>query len=611
MGSGSTLTDIATVSRNWNITTRSRSAGLYALSLIDIDLTQTAQNFFGGAGPASARLPADAPTEFIFSMNPKSMDLEEPASVQIVPTQDGSQFIEHQGSIYKNITISGTTGVRPDKRGTQIIPVLGIPNPFATLNNTNNNLPPGEVSGFEALLQLRNLFRAYFDAKRDPEIAHKVVMVWQNGREGEVYVVEPITFRTKRDSSSPISTNYEIVLRTIKRLDFPTLEVTDSYAVRTGLDRLTERLNETIRIMTVSVNAATTLFDSTVGVAQATLNSVITPAQTVLNALSQVSNTAARAIAIPRNTVALLANSSLDLVQSLQRIPGEINAYKQEGISTQLSTAFNAYKNIFRKAAATYAEDTLYDQSAGAKFDTRTSAYNNPTSGPPRSGGSPTNLANVRAPAGTGITSVRSFDTIFSIAQRVLGDQARWKEIAILNGLSAPYIDVGGDGKTVLRPNDSILFPASAVDTSSVEQDLTSSTTPLTRRLGRDLKLVSFESAGGITAFDLDTNNKGDAATIEGISNLQQAIEIKFSTEKGSLPTHPTFGIAAPIGSKATLRSITAFQLDARLSLLRDARIANVSRLNFRVDGNTLSINAAVEIAGIDDSLNISFEARR
>ena len=56
--------------------------------------------------------------EFEFNMNPSDMDLEEPAAVTIVPTQNQGQFIEHQGVIYRNITISGTTGLRPNKKET-------------------------------------------------------------------------------------------------------------------------------------------------------------------------------------------------------------------------------------------------------------------------------------------------------------------------------------------------------------------------------------------------------------------------------------------------------------------------------------------------------------
>src|SRR4051812_31690065 len=103
---------------NWSL----QSQGMYALALVNIN--SPSQKLFTTLAAASA-------VEFVFKMNPKSLDLEEPASVIVTPTQDGSSFVEHQGSVFKNITIAGTTGLRPNKGQTaSIIPILGIPNPL-------------------------------------------------------------------------------------------------------------------------------------------------------------------------------------------------------------------------------------------------------------------------------------------------------------------------------------------------------------------------------------------------------------------------------------------------------------------------------------------------
>ena len=550
--------------------------------------------------------------EFIFDINPQSLDLEEPAAVHIVPTQDGGQFIEHHGQIYKNITITGTTGIRPGKKAGDVIPVLGLPNPFAATEVGTNGLPQGEESGFERLLKLRNLFRTYFDAKQDPNKSHNAVLVWENGKEGEFYVVEPLMFRTRRDSSSPLTFNYEIQLRTIQRVDMAIiLRAADVRAERTQISRLFERTAELNRKLADALRFVEAVTDRVVGIGQAAVNEVITPARFLLDGLANVVSSATGVLAIPRNSVALLSMSAQNLATALQGVEDARNAYKTTGVSTELSRTASAYKTIARLAAAVHAERTLYSRNINQRITARSQAYRNPQSGPPRTGGSPLDLQNVRGAAGTAISPIGGSDTVFTLAKRLLGDQARWKELVLLNDLKAPYISDDGDGKDVLRPGvDNILFPAAPTQTSEVspnsrEEDL------LVQRLGRDFKLVTVESASGIYAFDIAVDSGGDLARIEGVENLAQAVELKFSVERGELPTHPSYGIEHPIGRKANIRSLIAFDLEARASLLMDSRVSNVSKLNYELIGNVLRVYAQVEIAEVDGNLSVSFEARR
>jgi len=611
---GSTITSLESVRANWNISTRSNSNKLYRLALLNAEELDVVSPHL--APGVSSRFLEGEPVEFVFDVNPKSIDVEEPAAVQIIPTQDGSQFVEHQGNIYKNILIAGTTGLRPNKRNTGLIPILGIPNPFAapnTIENANSGLPPGEVSGFESLLKLRNLFRAYNDIKRDPNFASKVVMMWENGKEGEFYVVEPVSFKTRRDSSSPVTAMYEIQLRTIGKLNyfiFP--RETDSRLNLTGVLSIPAQFNEIARKLNFALSTLASIPDNLVGVTQAALSTVIIPATRVFNNITSVSNAVGRAFTVPRNAVSLLSTSSLDLMVSLQRIEAERNAGNQRGTTTLHSTAWKAAKDIFRAAAQSFSIDSLYAEGAGEKFNTRNSAYFDPVTGAPRTGGSPTNLSEVATPGGTEIATVYNHDTIFTLALRLLGDAARWKELVILNNLKYPYVDVTGDGKDILRPTDQILFPSNFTGgTSAVVQDINKDETPLTKRLGRDLKLQSIQELSGIETFDLSINTKGDLELIDGVENLKQAVRIKFSTEKGSLPTHPRFGLSAPIGRKISIRSIIGFQVDTRTSLLQDSRISTVNGLNFSVDGNVLFIKASLGVVGTDNSVGVVLEARR
>jgi hypothetical protein len=597
--------------QNWLISTRGASAKLYALAIVNTKFRGLAQKSTLSGAVAQSGPIGD---EFVFNMNPKSLDLEEPGSTVITPTQDGSNFVESQGSLYKNIAIGGTTGLRPNKADVKIIPVLGIPNPLSNPDvSPETLLPAKERTGMDELLSLRNLFRRYWDLKRDPAHAHETMMVWQNGKEGEFYIVEPINIRTRRDSGSPLTWAYEISLRTLKRVEFEFVRPNDPYKERNSRTRLSERLTDITRKLSSALAIAQALTDRTVGVAQATLNEVIGPARAVLDGVTGITTSATRAFSIPRNSLALLSRSAIDLSDALEAANSANNAYKEEGVLTQLAEVQKAFKSIAKQASRLFAEDSLFAQPISSKFKARSDAYIDPDTGrkPPRSS-SPTNIANAPVGSGTALGTVLGRDNIFSVAQRLLGDSARWKELVVTNDLKPPYVDPTGDGVKVKRPGDKILYPTSGSSSpSAVTPDTNAVPDPIVGRLGRDLQLVSFSAAGGLVLLDLAKNINGDLERIEGIDNLEQAIELKFSTEQGSLPTHPDYGLAAPIGSKALIRTFIGFHLNLRSSLLADPRISSVNSLSFQLDGNTVSVNADLNVAEIDQGVSISFDARR
>jgi hypothetical protein len=595
--------------QNWRIATRGASRGLYALAIVDI---KKFENITTAGSPYLSEIVRLKDHEFVFNMNPRSLDLEEPAAVMVVPTQGGGQFIEHQGQIYKNVHIAGTTGLRPNKKSTipGIIPIppAGIPSPFDASTDAQTLLPKGESTGFDDFIRLRNVFRNYFHLKSDAITASRWVMIWQNGKEGEFYIVEPMSFRTRRDSSNPLTMQYDIVLRTIQRADLSMYYHTDDRRKRTAIQALNERLTNLTNEIAAAFRVTEGLIDNVVSIGQATINNVLGPARAVLGGLQGVTTAYTRAFSVPRNSIALLARDAIDLSEALMSAN---TAYQLEGVLTQDVIAAFAYKTLGIQMGRLYAEDSLFDESISQKFDDRTTAYNSPTSGFPATGGSPLSMQNTAVPTTTGTATITSYDTIFTLAQRLLADQGRWKEIVVLNGLKAPYISETGDGIDVLRPGDTVLFPAPmSVSQSGVEQDA-SDADPLTKRLGRDLRLVSYQAFGGFEDFDLAVNQRGDIALIEGQSNLEQAVRIKFSTEQGTLPTHPQFGVRAPIGSKVNIRSLIGFQLNARASLLQDNRIDEINDLRFAVEGNVLTVKATLQIAEIDGGVAVSFQSRR
>ncbi len=109
---------------------------MYSLFLFDSQ-TQLALNL--SDLPGSPQIDPAGRTntaEYFFRVPPKIHDMSEPFATQVVATQNGGKIIESQGSIIKEIRLSGTTGLRPYKNAPKKIPLLGniVPNILTTFN---------------------------------------------------------------------------------------------------------------------------------------------------------------------------------------------------------------------------------------------------------------------------------------------------------------------------------------------------------------------------------------------------------------------------------------------------------------------------------------------
>lgn len=583
---------------------------VYALVLFDLNLREPVGKPQWGSG-------SEAVHEFIFDINPKSLELDEQAAVTIVPTQNGGKYVEHQGGIFKDIRIGGTTGLRPFAQRGSIVPVIGIPSPFAQAVDQETLLPPEEKTGFDVLIELRNLFRTYWSLKKDPTTSHNIVMVWQNGHEGDFYIVEPLSFNTRRDSRSPFTFNYEIQLKTIERYDAVLgrtlnriLEEQSKNRSRAGVlgrvNNFTNNMKRYTSFLGASVNSINNLIGNTAVTLLNVPNQVIGDAANLLTGLS-------RTLSIPRGLVAHEAAQIWEFVDAYDEFRRETDdGYFATAVLTELSQVSNAFKKLARNMDSLVNEPSIWGQAKWLhSVHTRYSKIYRSNGQNANSGrGSVQNFA---APGATQKAKVQVNETIHNAARRLLGDAVKWKDLVILNGLKAPYISEDGDGISVLRPGDSILFPAvvsSATSSIRGDIDVAEGTDPFVRSLGRDLKVKKVAEGGNTGLFDLDTS-AGDLATTEGVPNMEQATLMKFSIERGDLPEHPSYGISLPIGTKGLIRSMLGYQIDARSCLLADSRVEEVNKLNFRVEGDTVNVQAVVRVKGVDSAISLGFSRGR
>lgn len=187
---------------------------------------------------------------------------------------------------------------------------------------------------------------------------------------------------------------------------------------------------------------------------------------------------------------------------------------------------------------------------------------------------------------------VRIGDTLPSLAQRVLGDGLRWRELVTLNHLKPPFLVSSLDPldrlpDTVLW-GDWIKVPAQAINASVVTGE---------EALGQDVRL----DKGRLT-----TTN-GDLNLILGGANFSQALRHRVTVPYGSFLPHPTYGCEIysilGVGNNAVVMLLGSGFV--RRALLRDPRSATIN-VGARAAGDTLAIDVQAQAVGEERVMDLN-----
>ena len=264
----------------------------------------------------------------------------------------------------------------------------------------------------------------------------------------------------------------------------------------------------------------------------------------------------------------------------------------------------NALQKAKRAINSLLAESSLRDNpisDAKDKIARATDAYlveggSRLSARSPANGGSSLSISNERLPGNFRTSKVQLGENIKGAAHRLLGDPGRWKTLALINNLRAPFIADAG-GEDVLQPGDDILYPVvgttgpgpAIVNISTVEADQALSIAE--QAFGRDARLKSSRD-GNVQVTDVAISQSGDWDTIAGIDNVEQALRIKFSTEKGELTAHPSFGAKFPLGKKIDANSFNTFSIQTRSTIFSDPRVEDIQFLTFKAVGDKMVVSA-------------------
>ncbi len=636
-----------------------RMQRLYSIALIDVRDGSVVRTSFPLDPAAGKKARPGRSAEFFFRVAPRVHEMTEPFSTTIVPTQNSGKFIESHGSIIKQIRVSGTTGLRPNK---SLPPAIDLLREFGvdltgftdlSLGFSRKRLPDDEATGWDDIIFLRNIFRLYSDIKegrRDVIAPRNVVMIWRNAKDLDFWVVEPQDFKLSQNSQSPMTYEYSIGFRTLSKYDHLFREPIDPLQSILARRRFFARLQQygqslgrafsflatqISRLDSIGAFAATTLLAPLVSLTRGILavkTSITTFGSRTRNRARELRSRiddALRQIAGQTQEFALTPSVSPSFETAFTLVAGERPDFSQrfplqdpvvrtlrriQIIASRILTEKSLQDTVTNRTSARRSEIvSRYARSSGPRGAVR----------PPATGGSSTFLGNEPITSAVTETTIRVGETIQDIALRCLGHRGRWHVIAVLNGLSAPYISATG-GVGVLMPGDTILCPADGirgsnaaeigVDDNATDRDTSNQDDNLfgevQQAYGRDVRLRSVRG-GSVDLTDLVVGQNGDISTIIGIPNVDQAMKIKFATERGELAVHPDFGSAFPLGSKATTTAFTTFQIDVRNTLLSDPRVIGIESLDFVVRGDVLLTEADLRLAGSADALSTTFALRR
>jgi hypothetical protein len=109
---------------------------------------------------------------------------------------------------------------------------------------------------------------------------------------------------------------------------------------------------------------------------------------------------------------------------------------------------------------------------------------------------------------------------------------------------------------------------------------------------------------------DIAVNSFGDIRLSAGITNIIQALKIKFGTKKGTIITHPEFGLGLTpgvINSEFTAQDLFD-EINKMLEL--DPRFQGLNSLQIEINGPVLSVNAGVNLAGQQGVFPLNFQVK-
>ncbi|RLA24865.1 MAG: hypothetical protein DRQ62_04170 [Gammaproteobacteria bacterium] len=543
----------------------------------------------------------DADSEHILQINPQELTQDETFSIQIRPTQKGV-LVEHQGSVLKDLVIAGTTGFAPFG-GVGGVNGQGINRGSSSIRSASDYIlgtqSTGKKTGYEEFHVFRNFIRAYHDKKIDPKNSN-FYMTFENPKDAEYFIVEPLKFAMKRSISNRMLYDYNITFKILGRIEVIEKELEKGWY--RDLQKAMAEASAAIDNGTAIIRQSEEFLRN---VSSDFTQTVLEPLESISEAIAATSSLVNTIIDIPRTVISAVESQIRDL--------------RNEVVEAS-NIDISGYNTLFGRTSTTqfqintpgYDEYNLNIGLSRAQRGVNIILANNEFFGSKNNQELGENLVTVydnkisfTDTEYTRPVIIKGNDDIKRLAAREMGDVTKFRELIILNNLRYPYIDTVAS-EHVLAPGDIILIPLTSdprlsglATIESKEYPITQSLTQVERQLGIDLQLTN--------DFDLAVTNVNDFKLVGGHDNALQTLKIKFALEKGDLLFHPTLGTNLNIGKKFTGSQVFDLKNDLLRTVLSDPRFSD-AEFDISFINTTLNIAATVREREFDYVIPISFE---
>jgi hypothetical protein len=537
-------------------------------------------------------------------LNPQSYTLQEPFASALTPVESNEVLAEENGIIQREITLEGTTGVKGSANvGSLESAIRDVGAAFKAIGQDKSK--SGEQPGIQNFFKLRNFFRAYSEAKQDPEIARDLIMVLHVMRDDDHFVVVPKSFTTPRDANTRLHYKYRIELTAIGTVipdpEPPSAELGLGDGIRTLLEGVQDtraafaELSELQGAIKGKIANISAIMIQTAGMIQAVKDFgegfkdlVDMPREQAILGLEVLENAADRSL----DPGAPLEG---DLAEG-HRAMGRVVSGMQQAL---LQPEKFGKKKLGQREAEIFAGERLVtntdvdNRTAGGKLGSRTRVVSG-------SGG----FAGL-ATAGfdSSVTArVRKGDTIASVAARYRSTK---EGIILLNDLRAPYITVDG-GPGILRPGDEVLIPVARGGAIAGTQPSSDYLTVEDSMYGVDMRLDPVLLNDGIMELSVDQKHgRLDVEHSFGIANVVQGLQILLHTARGATKFLPDLGIVRDVGMKGTVQRMLFASVSIRETILSDPRIEEIIRADIKLDGDSLTQEITPRVRGRAEGITL------
>lgn len=586
--------------------------------------------FFELRVPPHVAKGATAPYIYPLVMAPTRYKLSEPFAVEKSFTLGGGLFVEENGIIARQLSISGTTGFKPKhNRGQSQFSSILFPEKRSYTRTTAQYVLEA-VSGHKHFQFLQDsVFRTYADLKRDPATKNGTELYFHVPKDDEHWRVVPLQFDLERDAStSRLTYPYSFELLVV--------DAASSVDVQVSEDRSTmDALRDTHRmIRSASGSLRGTIYElaglqdelknliveygsiisDVVDISDATQSFLDGSASLITTPLNLVENTVARIEDALYYALMLGPNAEMfgeSVLNSLRRINDSlvvIGSYPATFVRStdQYLATFNARMNI--TSSRTQASLTAAEANAPQSLNAAKTRGTQPAAGDRLRAATELGLGR-EVPRYTGVQErrVEAGDSLTNLAARFLGDSGLWKVIALFNSLQAPYITEHRLPGTVCI-GDVILIPTLSRADGNRFSTTTLGVSPedpgAEQLLGTDFLLS--EASRGRYDWVVDADHGAvDGKHAVGIENLKQGIRTRSITERGSCPLYPNLGTQRLVGVGVTAIDLEVVQYRIVEAIQADPRIAGVRRVELtETDGagdDAIDIDIEAEVRGFTE----------